>query len=143
MPELSERLVHLTSVRSDGRQDGRGSVANPTRIPLAERRCGVRQKSAATPREHLWLMCEEGSMGGQVVVRNLSVRGIGIAVNRSASRLTAALDRARRSRGAVSVYRTLHDGHQKARVVWGAETKSSEVHFGLELTPLKPSDDVA
>jgi len=130
MPERSERLIHLTSVRSDP----------PTCVPRTERRCGVRQQNAATPRDHLWLMCEDGAMGGQVVVRNVSVHGIGIAVNRAASRLTAALDRARRSGNAVSVYRTLHNGHQKARVVWGVESESSEIHFGLELTPLTPSD---
>jgi len=124
--DRAERVMPLGGVeRPDGEEL---ATTRPLRI---ERRAEARTEGDVT---RLWVMCDEGAMGGQVKVCDTSARGLGIAVDRGASQLVAALFAARASGATVDLYQSLHDGHRQARIVWHFDGPCREIRFGLELS---------
>jgi hypothetical protein len=126
-------LAHSTNLRGAAdRSEGTAAsaLARPLRI---ERRTEARRENAATP-THLWVLCKGGEMGGQVKVRDGSRGGLGVVVDRAASRFVAALRAAKGEGAAVDVCQSLHGEYEQARIVWDLEGESREIRFGLELS---------
>src|SRR5438093_9306084 len=82
----------------------------------------------------LWLVVQDGQVGTQAELRDVSATGLGIVVNRSrARRVIAALEEARATEAAIEVTHIPRGGNRRAHVVWALVGDSRHPHFGPSL----------
>ena len=82
----------------------------------------------------LWLVVQDGQVGTQAELRDVSATGLGIVVNRSrARRVIAALEEARATEAAIEVTHIPRGGNRRAHVMWALVGDSQHAHFGLRL----------
>jgi hypothetical protein len=102
-------------------------------VGSSERRKEPREALAG---RSLWVVAPDGSLGAVAWLRNASLNGLSIAVNRRAAhRLVAALEDARKSGRLVELANVPSEGYRQARVVWSRIAEDPDhAHFGLEVT---------
>jgi hypothetical protein len=99
-----------------------------------ERRRRARRSIDPGEFEPLWLVVQDGDVGTQAELRDVSATGLGIVVNRSrARRVIAALEEARATEAPIEVMRIPGDGNRRAHVVWALVGDPLVAHFGLSL----------
>ena len=98
----------------------------------AEQRGEVRGVTERGRYESLWLFCTERAVGGQAMMRDISMCGMGVVVNRGAWRLVAALRETQQKRTLVELSRIPYDRHRRARVIWIGKDDLGEIRVGLQ-----------